>query len=126
MLKVSRATGSLALEASARNIAANVYSAAGVLTTLVAIRFTGLTILDPIVALGVALFILKATYDVRLPQAEENEIISCIMEHSGQLVGVHEVRTRKAGSASSTFILCSLRMPVSKKLTRCVTIWNRI
>jgi len=109
LLKVSKATGSLALEASARNIAADVYSAAGVLVALVAIRFTSLSILDPIVALIVASFILKAAFDVmkksfgelvdvRLPKPEEAEIMHCIEKHSGQLVGFHELRTRKAGS----------------------------
>jgi len=109
LLKVSKATDSVALEANARNIAADVYSAAGVLVGLVAIRFTGLNILDPIVAMAVALLILKVGYDivrksfgglvdVRLPKAEEAEIMSCIKEHGGQLVGFHELRTRKAGS----------------------------
>ena len=109
LLKVSQATDSIALEANARNIAVDVYSAAGVLVGLVAIRFTGLTILDPIIALTVALLILKAAYDVmrksfgglvdvRLPQAEESIIRSCIMEHSGEMVAFHELRTRKAGS----------------------------
>jgi len=118
--KVSRATDSIALEASARNIAADVYSAAGVLVALVVIRFTGFSVLDPIIALGVALFILKAAYDVmrksfgelvdvRLPKAEEDELISCITEHSGQLVGFHEVRTRKAGS--QRFIDLHLMLP---------------
>ncbi len=109
LLGVSRATDSMALEACARNIAADVYSAAGVLVGLVAIRFTGLHILDPIIALLVALFILKVAYgvlrksiggliDVKLPEAEESAIRSCIMEHGGQLVGFHELRTRKAGN----------------------------
>ena len=109
LLKVSRATDSIALEASARNIAADVYSAAAVLAGLIAIRFTGLNILDPIIALLVALFILKVAYDVlrksfgglidvKLPEAEEIVIKSCIIEYSGQLVGFHELRTRKAGS----------------------------
>ncbi|MBA7481899.1 Ferrous-iron efflux pump FieF [subsurface metagenome] len=109
LLKVSRAADSIALQASAHNIAADVYSAAAVLAGLLVIRFTGLNILDPIIALLVALFILKVAYDVlrrsfgglidaRLPEAEENEIMSCITEHSGQLVGFHELRTRKAGS----------------------------
>jgi len=109
LLKVSRAVDSIALQANARNIAADVYSAAAVLAGLVAVRFTGLNILDPIIAMAVALLILKAGYDVlsksfgglvdvRLPQIEEDEIISCIMEHGGQLVGFHELRTRKAGS----------------------------
>ncbi|MFC2025516.1 cation diffusion facilitator family transporter [Chloroflexota bacterium] len=120
LLKVSRATSSLALEASARNIAADVYSAAGVLVALVIIRFTRVSIIDPIVAIGVAIFILKAGYDVirksfgelvdvRLPKAEESEIISCITEHSGQLVGFHAVRTRKAGN--QRFVDLHLVMP---------------
>ena len=109
LLRVSRATDSIALEASARNIAADVYSAAGVLAGLVLIRFTGLNILDPIIALLVALLILKVAYDVlrksfgglidvRLPKREEGEIMSCIMQHGGELVGFHKIRTRKAGS----------------------------
>ena len=109
LLRVSRATDSIALEASARNIAADVYSAAGVLVGLVVIRFTGLSIIDPIIALLVSLIILKAAYDVlrksfgglidvKLPEAEENVIRSAILEHAGELVDFHELRTRKAGS----------------------------
>lgn len=107
--RVSQAKDSLALEAIAHNIAADVYSAAGVLAGLVAIRFTGLVILDPIIALGVSLIIIKSAYnvmrksfggllDVKLPKAEEHEIISCLREHGTQLAGFHKLRTRKAGS----------------------------
>jgi len=109
LLKVSRATSSISLEASARNIAADVYSAAGVLVALVVVRFTRLHILDPIIALAVALFILKAGYDVtrrsiselvdvRLPEMEQDVIISCITEHRAQLAGYHKIRTRRAGN----------------------------
>jgi len=108
LLKVSRATDSIALEAGARNIAADVYSAAGVLVGLVVIRFTGLSIIDPIIALLVALFILKVAYDVlrksfgglidvSLPEAEETVIRVAIKEHVGELVDFHALRTRKAG-----------------------------
>jgi len=107
--KVARATDSIVLEANARNIAADVYSALGVLAGLVIIRFTELSILDPIIALGVALLILKTGYDVarrsmgglidtRLPQEEEDIIADCITEHTSELAGFHEVRTRKSGS----------------------------
>lgn len=120
LLKVSRATDSLALEAIGHNIAADVYSAAGVLAGLVAIRITGLIILDPIIALAVSLIILKSAYnvirrsfggliDVKLPEAEENTIRSIINKHSGQLVGFHELRTRKSGS--QRFIELHLVMP---------------
>ena len=107
--RVSQATDSIALEASARNIAVDVYSAAAVLAGLLVIRFTGLQIFDPIIALLVALFILKVAYDVlrrsfgglidvKLSETEESIIRSSIMECAGELVGFHELRTRKAGN----------------------------
>lgn len=109
LLRVSRALDSVALEANARNIAADVYSATAVLAGLLVIRFTSLNILDPIIALIVSLFILKVAYDVlkrsfgglidvRLSEAEENMIRSVIMERDGELVGFHKLRTRKSGS----------------------------
>jgi cation diffusion facilitator family transporter len=109
LLRVSRATDSIALEASARNIAADVYSAVGVLVGLVVIRFTGQGIIDPIIALLVSLVILKSAYnvlrksfggliDVKLPESEENVIRSAILEHVGELVDFHALRTRKAGN----------------------------
>ena len=109
LLKVSRVVDSIALRANAHNIAADVYSAAAVLAGLVVIRFTGLNILDPIIALLVALFIFKVAYDVlrgsfgelidvKLPEAEERVIELSIMEHVGELAGFHQLRSRKAGS----------------------------
>jgi len=108
LLKVSQVTDSVALEANARNIAADVYSAAGVLVGLVVIRLTGLSIIDPIIALLVAAVILKSAYDVlrrsfgglidiKLPGAEEHIIRAAIIEHVGELVDFHRLRTRKAG-----------------------------
>ena len=109
LLKVSKTTDSIALEATARNIAADVYSAAAVLVGLLVVHFTGLNIFDPIIALLVALFIFKVAYvvlkrsfggliDVKLSEDEESIIRSSIMEHAGEVVGFHELRTRKAGN----------------------------
>ncbi len=122
LLKVSKATDSLALEAIGHNIAADVYSAAGVLVGLVVIRITGLVILDPIIALVVSIIIFKSAFtvigksfyglmDTRLPKSEEKEIASCLKEHSGQLVGFHKLRTRKAGN--QRFIDLHLILPKS-------------
>jgi cation diffusion facilitator family transporter len=118
--RVSRATGSLALEASARNISADVYSAAGVLVAMAVIRVTGWNIVDPIIALGVAGLIVKAAYDVirqsvveltdvRLPEEEQKILVDCINEHRGQLAGFHAIRGRKAGN--QRFIDLHLVMP---------------
>lgn len=108
LLRVARETDSLALEADARHLTADVYTSLGVLVALVVVRITGLNVLDPIIALMVALFILRAAYDVlkrsfgglvdiRLPEDEERLIASSITEHYGELLGFHELRTRKAG-----------------------------
>jgi len=109
LLKVARREDSAALEANARNIAVDVYSASAVLAGLVAIYFTGISILDPIIALIVSLFILKVSYDIfrksfaelmdtKLPEHEEIIIKLSITEHSTELVGFHSLRTRKAGN----------------------------
>ena len=123
LLKISRLKDSLALQANAHNIAADVYSAAAVLVGLIIVRFTGLSIIDPILALLVALYILKVAYDVlkrsfgglvdvKLPEAEENTIRSAITEHFGrEVVDFHALRTRKAGS--QRYIDLHLVMPKS-------------
>jgi len=109
LIKVAKTTDSVALEANAHNLATDVYSAAAVMAGLIAVRFTGLNIIDPIIALLVALFILKVAYDVlkksfgglvdvRLPEAEENAIKSSITEYGGEVVEFHKLRTRKSGN----------------------------
>jgi len=110
LLKVAREEDSAALEANAHNIAADVYSAAAVFIGLIAVRITGIGIIDAILAGLVALFILKVAFDVlrksfgglvdmKLPEDEEQSIRAAITEHlGGEVVGFHKLRTRKAGS----------------------------
>jgi cation diffusion facilitator family transporter len=109
LMKVSRATGSIALEANARNIAADVYSALAVLIGLVVVRITGFATVDSIIAIGVAIYILKIGYDTirkpisglidtKLPRSQESLIKTCLMDHNHEVVGFHALRTRRAGS----------------------------
>ena len=56
-LRIARATDSLALEATARDLFADVLSSVAVLVGLILVQFTGIAILDPIVALLVAVLI---------------------------------------------------------------------
>ena len=108
VLRVSRRTDSIALEASGRHMLTDVLSSVAVLIGLIVVQLTGLSILDSIVALGVAVIITKSAYgilrksfggliDVKLPEDEENIIRSAIMEHVGELLEYHQLRTRKAG-----------------------------
>jgi cation diffusion facilitator family transporter len=109
LLKVSRATGSVVLEANARNITADIYSTAAVLVGLILVRITGLNILDPIIAIGIAIYIAKIAYDAiskpllglvdaSLPRSEQAVIRACLAEQGSQIVGFHELRTRRSGN----------------------------
>ncbi len=109
LLVTAKRTESVALEADAWHLRTDVFTSLGILAGLVIIRFTGLKILDPIMAIIVALFILRTAVvltwksardliDVRLPAAEENKIKTIIQKYSGSYFDFHEMRTRKAGS----------------------------
>ncbi len=108
LLNVALKTDSVALEADAMHLRTDVYTSVGVLAGLAAIKLTGITILDPIVAIAVALLIIKAAYDltktaffhildIRLPDDEEAVIRSVMAERKGEYVEYHKLRTRKSG-----------------------------
>ena len=118
--RVAKVTESTAIDASAQNISADVYSAAGVLLGLLAVLITGWEILDPIVALVMVGFVLKAGYetairafreltDYSLPKEDMAILNSCIREHFTELVSYHAVRSRRAGS--ERFVELHLVMP---------------
>lgn len=109
LYKVSRSTDSLALEADALHLTTDVLTMAGVLIGLIIVKLTGIFILDPIIAIIVALIIVKAAVeiiiksfggimDVSLPESEQTSIESCLLDHSDRIVEFHKLRTRKAGS----------------------------
>jgi len=100
---------SIALQADGLHLKTDVITSLGVFVGLILINFTGLTILDPIVALLVAVIIIKASYDLtreaskglvdrRLPEKEELEIKTILAKHSKMFVGFHDLRTRKSGA----------------------------
>jgi len=114
-LKVARAADSTALEASGRDMFADVLSSAAVLVGLVLVRVTGSNLPDPIVSLLVAALIFRTAFvtmrksvdglmDTRLPETEEALVRTCIREHMGQLVDFHELRTRKAGDRRHIYL----------------------
>lgn len=111
LLKVSRTTGSVALEANARNIATDVYSASAVLVGLAIVRFTGLDRIDSVIAIGVAIYIMIVALDTirkpisglldeKLPPSQQAVIEDCVRTHSVEVSGFHALRTRRAGSQS--------------------------
>jgi len=112
LLRIAKRDDSIALEADGRHLTVDVFTSAGVALGLLVVELTGLHILDPIIAIAVALLILKMAYnltkkafppliDKKLPEDEERIVEMSVEEHVGPLgeaVGFHELRTRKSGS----------------------------
>jgi cation diffusion facilitator family transporter len=105
LYKVARKTDSIALEADALHLKTDVYTSAGVALGLLLIWITGWHFLDPIIAISVALLILKESYnllrtayspllDASLSN-EENAIISEAISQRGYKF--HSLRTRRSG-----------------------------
>jgi divalent metal cation (Fe/Co/Zn/Cd) transporter len=59
MLRKAREHRSMALEADARHLFTDVWTSAGVVVGLLAVQFTGWLWLDPVIAIAVALNILR-------------------------------------------------------------------
>ena len=117
--------GSPALAAQASELRADVWTALGVAATLLAIRITHFTILDPIFSLVVAGVIAHSAYDLttgafgeltdqRLPAADEARIREIIERHQGLFVSYHKLRTRRSGGGE--FIDFHLQMPGHRPL----------
>lgn len=109
LFRVAKKTRSIALDADAWHLRADVYTSVGVLAGLVAIYVTGITLLDSVVAIGVALLIAKSSieltikamrdiFDERLPAEDEEKIREILSRHEGECIGFHRLRSRKSGS----------------------------
>ncbi|MGE0616710.1 MAG: cation diffusion facilitator family transporter [Bacteriovoracia bacterium] len=105
----ARATESRAIEANAIHFLADVVTSGGVLAGLIAIYFTGLQVIDALMAFGIAAYILfmavklvKAAIaelvDVQLPAEELADLDAILARFKPKVIGVHELRTRRSGS----------------------------
>src|SRR3989304_1337295 len=109
IMKVAKKAESIALEADAYHLTTDVYTSVGVFIGLILIQLTKNPIFDPILAIIVALIILKASYDltkrsvsgimdVKLSDNEENIIRSIISEHYSDYAEYHDLRSRMSGA----------------------------
>ncbi len=108
LFRVAHEEDSLALEADAHHLSTDVMTSVGVMLGLLAVMLTGWQMIDPIVALIVALFIGKIgvelsltagaqLMDRRLPSSEVAKVRS-ILDSCAEIHSWHNLRTRKAGS----------------------------
>ena len=109
LFKAARRYHSIALEADAKHLMTDVWTSVGVLVGVGAVRVTGWSWLDPVVAIGVALNIVTTgvalvrrsvlgLMDTALPAHELSAIEEVLGPHRAQGIGFHALRTRQSGS----------------------------
>lgn len=139
LMKVSSETDSIALKADALHLRTDVYTSAGVLAGLIIIRFSGMPIIDPIIAIAVAIMIIKASYDltktamenvldVRLSDEEEKIIRDVLEQNRNSFLEYHKLRTRKSGNVRfiDMHLVISKTTSVQNSHTLCHAIAGKI
>lgn len=106
LYKVARETHSIALEADALHLKTDVYTSLGVAAGLALIMITDIYWLDPVIAICVALLIIRESYSLLrkayrplLDEAwSDEEVVTLEKTLKAMNVNYHELRTRIAGN----------------------------
>ncbi|MBN2117704.1 MAG: cation transporter [Anaerolineales bacterium] len=120
LLRAGRERRSITLEADAQHLMTDVWTSAGVIGGVAIAGFTGWNVLDPLVAIAVALNIVwtgiqlvgrsvSGLMDAALPDAERRLIETVMEKYDKMGVSFHALRTRQA--AARRFISVHILVP---------------
>jgi cation diffusion facilitator family transporter len=109
LFRAGRAHQSITLEADAHHLMSDVWTSAGVVVGVAAAALTGWQRLDPIIAIAVALNIVRTGFsilrrsllgllDTAIPEDLQRRISDIFAGHAGDGVRFHALRTRQAGA----------------------------
>ena len=104
---VAKKADSVSLYADAEHLRTDIFSSLGVLIGLILIKITGIVILDPVIAIIVAIIIIRAGYSISketlnnlldgsLPK-EDMKKIESILDNNISIKGYKDLKTRKVG-----------------------------
>jgi cation diffusion facilitator family transporter len=109
LLRAGNAYQSITLEADAHHLMSDVWTSAGIVAGVAAAAFTGWQRLDPIIAILVALNIMRTgvsilrrsllgLLDTAIPEELQHKISEILVRHASDGVRFHALRTRQAGA----------------------------
>ena len=135
LIRAGKRHRSPALSADGQHILADVVTSAGVLVGLLLALATGYAVLDPVMAILVALHILyqgwkiisnsvSGLMDHAVEPDEEAAIKEAIATHAAGSLGVHDLKTRRAGHA--TFVDFHLVVPARMAVADAHEICDRL
>ena len=131
MLRKARAVRSMALEADARHLYTDVWTSAGVVIGLLAVQATGWLWLDPVVAIAVALNILRegaslvwrsagGLMDEALEPAVRADIDTVLASFAHHAIRFDDITSRRAGQRR--FVDLHMHMPADWTLGRAAAV----
>lgn len=136
LFRIAKKTNSISLYADAEHLRTDIWSSLGVLIGLILIKFTGLFILDPIIAIIVASFILRAginisrttlnnLLDASLPSEDLvkiSESVDCFKKDG--LIRCKDLKARSVGPGKQIEI--TLIFPKNMTIEDCHNICDKI
>lgn len=131
---VAKKSDSVSLLADAEHLSTDIYSSLGVLLGLILIKITGITLLDPVIAIIVAVIILKTGFSISketlnnlldgsLP-AEDIQTIENVLKNNTVIKGYKNIKGRKAGQYKEIEI--TLLFNPDMKISCCHNICDQI
>ena len=136
LFKVAKKSNSISLFADGEHLRTDIYSSLGVMIGLILIKFTGFHILDPIIAILVALFIFKAGFiisketlnnllDGSLPPEELKAIEKIIKTYKTDcILKIKKIKARRCGP--SLDIELTMIFPPDMAILECHRICDEI
>ncbi len=105
---VAKKTGNMVIEADALHYKTDLFSNAAVLISLTLIHFTDYTFIDPLLGIGIAVYMIYSAFpliregilmllDAAL-DADSVEKIHTLLRNQHDISGYHDLRTRRSGS----------------------------
>lgn len=123
MGRIAKQTGSMALEGDSKHLLSDVFSSLAVNVGLLVAGFTGLKVLDPLLALMVAFLVGKMGVELiqksgnqlmdGTADEEQRKIEKILLLHKPQFLDFHNVKTRRSGSR----VYAELHLTVDPKLS---------
>ncbi len=136
LFKIAKKSDSVSLHADGEHLRTDVFSSLGVLLGLVLIKVTGIPILDPIIAILVALFILKAGFEISkntlnnlldgaLPLEDIETIKNIINSYNDScLKGYKNLKARRSGPSKDIEI--TMLFPENMTIADCHKICDNV
>ena len=136
LFRVSKESNSISLYADGEHLRTDVYSSLGVLIGLILIKTTGISVLDPIIAILVAVLIYRAGYtiskkammnllDHSLPNEDIEKIENIISANSGNAkLKKNSIKARQIGPSKDIDLI--LQFPENTSICECHKICDEI